>query len=406
MNVLVIQPGFPAEIPYFVRGFARMGARVLGIGDQPQSQLPDVAKEGLYAYLRIPNLWDLDGVVKALRQWDIPLKLDRVECLWEPGMTLAAQLRREFKLPGMNEATTELFRDKDKMKSALDAAGIRTPRHFRATSNSEILQRVGEIGYPLIIKPIAGAGSADTYRVADKKELLQILPLLDRVAEVCVEEFIEGKEYTFDTICVNGQILYYNMAWYRPNVLKARSIESVSPQTVTLRDVDTPDMKKGAALGRAVLKALGFQTGFSHMEWFLTPKGEAVFGEIGARPPGGRSVELMNYGCDIDVFEGLGEAVVQGKFTQKMIRKYNCAVIFKRAMGQGRIARIEGLNRLQAKYGEHIVCTNLSPIGAPRRNWKQTLVSDGYLIVRHPDLQKTTEMADDIAENLRIFAQS
>lgn len=382
-----------------------MGARVLGIGDQPKEMLPDVAKEGLAAYLRVPNLWNAVEVERALRAWNIPIKLDRIECLWEPGMTLAAQLRRAFGLPGMDEATTELFRDKDKMKLALDAAGIRTPRHFKATTNQDILEGGKRIGFPLIIKPIAGAGSANTYRIDSQKQLMDVLPRLNNVAEVVVEEFIEGKEYTFDTISANGKILYYNMAWYRPNVLKARSDESVSPQTVTLRDVSSPDLQKGIALGKAVLKALGFKTGFSHMEWFLTPKGEAVFGEIGARPPGGRSVEIMNYGCDIDVFEGLGEAVVHGRLSQKVNRFYNAAVIFKRAKGQGRITRIEGLEALKARLGDAIVCTNLSPVGARRRNWKQTLVSDGYIILRHPDLGVTCAMADDVANNLNLFAQ-
>lgn len=405
MNILVIQPGFPAEIPYFVRGFARMGARVLGIGDQPEGMLPEVAREGLAAYLRVPNLWDEHAVERALRGWNIPVKLDRIECLWEPGMMLAAQLRRAFKLPGMNEATTELFRDKDKMKAALDAAGVRTPRHCRAATGAEIIAGAEKIGFPLIIKPIAGAGSANTYRVNDAQELKIVLPKLQRVSEVCVEEFIEGREYTFDTISVNGRILYHNIAWYRPNVLQSRSIESISPQTVTLRDMNDPDLQKGIALGKAVLKVLGFKTGFSHMEWFLTPKGEAIFGEIGARPPGGRSVELMNYGCDMDVFDGLGEAIVHGRLTQPINRLYNAAVIFKRAKGQGRITRIEGLEELQKRYGQHIVCTNLSPIGAPRRNWKQTLVSDGYLIVRHPDLKMTTTIADDFANHLQIYAQ-
>lgn len=404
MNVLIIQPGFPAEIPYFVRGFANMGAVVLGIGDQPKSMLPEVAKSGLKAYLQVPNLWDDAEVIRALRQWDVPVKLDRVECLWEPGMTLAANLRKEFRLPGMNAAQTELFRDKEKMKLALNQAGIRTPKHCRATTDSEILEAVDRVGFPMIVKPISGAGSANTYKLDDLQALRATLPKLRNVAEVSVEEFIEGREYTFDTICADGKILYFNMAWYRPNVLEARSVESVSPQTVTLRDVDTPAMKKGQALGRAVLKVLGFQTGFTHMEWFLTPKGEAVFGEIAARPPGGRSVELMNYGCDIDVFDGLGEAIVHGRLSQPVARKYNAAVIFKRAMGEGRITRIEGLQALKHRFGKHIVCTNLSPIGAPRRNWKQTLVSDGYLILRHQDLETTTAMADEVADHLKIYA--
>ena len=47
---------------------------------------------------------------------------------------------------------------------------------------------------------------------------------------------------------------------------------------------------------------------------------------------------------------------------------------------------------------------DLLPIGAPRRNWKQTLVSDGMIIVRHPDLERTLQIADRFATELRMYA--
>lgn len=405
MNILVIQPGFPAEIPYFVRGLKRQGATVLGIGDGPKQGLPDVAKEGLDAYLQVPNIWDTASTIQALKNWHIPVKLDKIECLWEPGMILAAQLRKAFGLSGMDEEQTTLFRDKELMKQALDKHGIRTPRHYSATSRDGVIQAVKKIGYPVIIKPISGAGSANTYKVKDEAHLQQILPSLAGVAEMSIEEYIEGKEFTFDTICANGKLLYYNIAWYRPNVLQARSEEWISPQTVTLRDTDAKEVQLGLALGKKVLKALNFKTGFTHMEWFLKPNGEAVFGEIGCRPPGGRSVELMNYACDIDVFEGWAEAVIHGSLSQNVQRKYNAAIVFKRAQGQGRICRIEGMDRVYERCGNHIVCNNISPIGAPRRNWKQTLVSDGYIILRHPDLSETMAMTDFIGKELQLFAR-
>ena len=37
---------------------------------------------------------------------------------------------------------------------------------------------------------------------------------------------------------------------------------------------------------------------------------------------------------------------------------------------------MEGLEHLLSKYGEHIVVIDLLPLGSPRRNWRQTLLSD------------------------------
>ena len=50
------------------------------------------------------------------------------------------------------------------------------------------------------------------------------------------------------------------------------------------------------------------------------------------------------------------------------------------------------------------VNVDLLPIGAERRNWIQTLVSDGYVTVRHPDLQATFDISDAVGTDLQLYA--
>ena len=404
MYVLLISPGYPQEMPYFTRALAWAGARVLGVSDQPEGALPPEASRHLAAYLRVPSLQDEDAVVEAVRRWASPVRVDRVECLWEPGMLLAARIREALGVQGMTVEETLPFRDKDRMKQVLSAAGVRTPRHARATSAEECREAARRIGFPLILKPIAGAGSADTYRVDDAAQLEATLPKLAHLSEVNVEEYIDGEEFTFDTVCVGGEIAYYSITRYRPHPLIARTNEWVSPQIVMLRDVEAEEFAAGREMGRAVLRALGFRTGFTHMEWFRKPSGEVVFGEIACRPPGARSVDVMNYASDTDLYAGWAEAAVRGEFTQKVERRYNAAIIYKRAQGRGTIRHVEGLEHLLTKYGEHVVLIDLLPVGTPRRNWRQTLLSDGYLIVRHPDLARTLEIADAVGTDLQLYA--
>ena len=76
----------------------------------------------------------------------------------------------------------------------LDEAGIRTPRHARAHTADQCREAAEDIGYPLILKPIAGAGSQDTYRVDDAGELEDALARLGHIAEVSIEEYIDGRE--------------------------------------------------------------------------------------------------------------------------------------------------------------------------------------------------------------------
>ena len=389
----------------FSRGLAQCGAHVIGIGEHPPHTLPDIVKQNLSDYIRVPSLVDSQSVIANVREKATQVKNDRVECLWEPFMTLAAELREALNIGGMHIAQTDLFRDKKKMKDALDAAGVRTPRNTTATGSEAIRVAVMKIGMPLVIKPIAGAGSAHTHEVRDADMLELAIADVGEHREVSVEEYIEGEEYTFDTVCAKGQILYENIAWYRPKPIIGRNVEWISMQTVNLRNLDRPELAAGRELGRRVIEVLDFRTGFTHMEWFLTPSGEAVFGEIGGRPPGGRSVDLMNYSNDFDIYSGWAQAVTRGEFDQTAHRRYNAAAIFKRARGQGHIAAIHGLEDLRRRYGEHIVVEELLPIGAPRRNWRQTLLSDGYLVIRHPELERTLEIADAVGKDLQIDAQ-
>jgi biotin carboxylase len=260
------------------------------------------------------------------------------------------------------------------------------------------------LGFPVIVKPIAGAGSAHTYRVDSAADLAAVLPQLASVAEVSVEEFIDGEEFTFDTICAAGQVLYENVSWYRPRPLIARSLEWISPITLALRDPTVDHLAGGRAMGHAVIDALGFRDGFTHMEWYRKHDGEVVFGEIGARPPGARTVDIMNYTCDTDLYTRWAEAVLLGAFREPVARTYNAAAVMKRAHGQGRIRVVEGLGRLLSEFGESVAAVDLLPIGAHRRDWRQTLLSDGWVMVRHPELTSCIEIADRFASDLQIYA--
>ncbi|HLK73710.1 MAG TPA: ATP-grasp domain-containing protein [Streptosporangiaceae bacterium] len=404
MNVLMISPGYPAEMAFFTRGLARAGATVIGLGDQHPDALPGPAREALTHYVHVRSLADDDHVAELVRELARRTGVDAVECLWEPYMLLAARLREELGLPGLTVAQTVPFRDKERMKQLLDAAGLRTPWHTEARTVADVWAAAERVGYPLIVKPIDGAGSADTYRADSAAELDAVLPMIRHVPQVSVEEFVDGEEFTYDTICAGGQVLVENICQYHPRPLLTKMHEWISPVTLALRDLDDPGLAGGRELGRDVIAALGFRDGFTHMEWYRKADGEVVFGEIGARPPGARTVDVMNYATDADLFTAWAEAVTHGRISQPVTRKYNAASIFKRASGAGRIVDITGLDRLLAEYGDHVVAVDLLPVGAPRRDWRATLIADGMVIIRHPDLPQALEISHRFASDLRLYA--
>ena len=404
-NVIMIMPGFPGEMPHFTRGLSEVGATVWGVAPGGVGELPQLARQHVSHYLSVPSLFtDTDAAIMAIREWTRGVTIDRVSCLWEPGVELAAAIRTALGAPGLSPEQAQRFRNKELMKQALGAAGVRVPMHMAARTAKEVMAGAERVGFPCIVKPIAGAGSQDTFRCDSAAELETALAQLGHVEEVSVEEFIDGEEFTYDTVCAGGEIKYFHVGYYRPRPLIARTLEWVSPQTLSYRNVDDPQVAGGRAMGEQVLKVLGFDAGFTHMEWYKKSDGEVVFGEVAARPPGARTVDLMNFASDVDLFRGWAEAEVFGTFSLDIERKYNCACITKRAHGQGRIQRVEGMDRVRDRCGEAIVAVDLVPLGQPRRDWKATLLSDGHVTLRHPDWQETMAMADFVGEQLNLYA--
>lgn len=404
MDVVFIAPAYPPEMPEFTRGLAEVGARVHGIGDTPVSQLSPKVREALTSYLHVPALLHDDDVLERAHAWLRGRTIDRVESLWEPTVLLAARMRERFGVPGMSVDAVLGFRDKQLMKERIAAAGLRVPMSARCRTNTEVRDAAERIGFPLIIKPIDGAGSANTYRVDSEEELDRVLPRLARVPEVSTEEFVEGEEFTYDTICIEGTPVYENVAQYLPRPLIARTVHDLSPVICTVRDLQQPAVQGGLALGRGVLQALGMGTGFTHLEWYRKTDGEVVFGEVGCRVGGARLIDQMNFTSDCDLYREWARAVCWHAFEAETTRKYNAAIVFKRAYGRGRIHRIEGLHELVARHRPWVCAVDLLPIGSPRRDWTQTLVSDGYVIVRHPEWGEALRIAADAAENVRLFA--
>ena len=51
-----------------------------------------------------------------------------------------------------------------------------------------------------------------------------------------------------------------------------------------------------------------------------------------------------------------------------------------------------------------MVVENLLKPGQRRRDWNATLVSDGFLIIRHPDWKVAQFLAEKVATDINLFA--
>ncbi|HYU15109.1 MAG TPA: ATP-grasp domain-containing protein, partial [Candidatus Acidoferrum sp.] len=233
MKAVFLAPHYPPEMQQYTRGLAEVGVEVYGVGDAPVDSLPGALRHHMADYLQVPRILDEDDVVERASAWLRGREVDRVLANWEVMVMTAARLRERFGVPGMTADAVRGFRDKQLMKERVQAAGLRVPRAERVRTVTEARAAAERIGYPLILKPIAGAGSADTHRVDDAAGLEAALGRMLHIGEASCEEFIDGEEFTFDTVCIGGAPAFINVAQYLPRPLIARTNEWISPVVVT-----------------------------------------------------------------------------------------------------------------------------------------------------------------------------
>src|SRR5260370_22197532 len=127
--------------------------------DRRPSQLTDT----LAGHWRIDDPLDPGQIAGAVQ--GLPRQLGKVERLLavlEQLQVPLAQVREHLGVPGMDPVTANNFRDKDQMKTVLEAAGVPCARHRLARSAADAQNFAERAGFPLVAEPPPPAGAKNT----------------------------------------------------------------------------------------------------------------------------------------------------------------------------------------------------------------------------------------------------
>jgi hypothetical protein len=379
MNVVLVEPFFPASQRQFARALAQAGATVIGIGEYGRDVLDDELKGWLHHYEQVPSVTDVPALTQAVRWVQDKLWVDRLEATVEAHTMAAAEVREACTIPGTSVRTAWLCRDKPSMKETLRAAGVPTAR----------VDDVAGLDHALGVFGGQGVGS------------------------IAVEEFIEGHEGFYDTITVDGRVALDFVSHYFPNVLEAMRTRWISPQFVSTNRIEVaPEYAELRDMGARVIAALGIETSATHMEWFFGPKG-LKFSEIGCRPPGVGAWDLYSAGNEIDLYLQWANAIIfgatgifgpSGVTIAAPTRRYASGIVALRPDRDGQISGYSGVDELQQQYGEWVIDAYLPPAGTPTQPVAAGYMANAYVRMRHPDYDALRGMLDAVGRTLHVHA--
>jgi carbamoylphosphate synthase large subunit len=407
MHVVFVEPAFPRNQREFARALKSVGARVTGIGESPLEALDGELKGWLDAYERVSSVTNVAAMFEAVKRVQAREWVDRLETTVEAHIEPAAKVREACTIPGTSTRTAFLCRDKPAMKEALRQAGVPCAQSIGTSSADEVRAFARQVGFPVIVKPRAAAGASGTYRAANEAELESAIreAQVERGAAVAVEEFIEGHEGFYDTLAIEGRVVFDFACHYYPNVLEAMRTRWISPQILVTNRSDDPTYDEIKQLGQRVIRELGIGTSATHMEWFFGPKG-LKFSEIGCRPPGVRVWDLYGAANDVDLYVEWAHAIVNGRTRSQLSRSHAAGMIALRPECDGQITGYDGVERIQRELGRWIIDMHLPPPGTPTQPVSGGFMANAWLRMRHPDYDELRRMLNMVGETIKVHARA
>ena len=385
----------------FVEAAARLpGVQLALVTSEPEDRVPAELRQTLAAHWRIEDTLDPEQVAGAVQALGGHLgPVQRLLAVLEQLQVPLAQVREHLGIEGMDVATARNFRDKAQMKTVLGAAGVPCARHRLADSAPAALGFAEEVGFPLVVKPPAGAGAKSTFRLDDADDLRSWLaaapPTPRRLA--LLEEFLTGEEGSYDSVMVDGNVVWHSVSSYLPMPLEVLRNPWIQWIVLMPRDIDGPEYAGIRATAPAALRALGLDTGLTHLEWFRRPDGTVAVSEVAVRPPGAQITSMLCYAHDLDLYSAWAQLMVHGTFDPPE-RRWSVGTVYLRGQGTGVVRAVHGLDRLE-EMGSVAVEWRLPQPGQVSSG---SYEGDGYVIVRHPDTAVVTDALRRLVTGVRV----
>jgi hypothetical protein len=190
------------------------------------------------------------------------------------------------------------LRDKYVQKRLVRSAGV--PVAECAILTGSDIASLGNLRPSVVVKPIAGVGSRDTVRLDTEAELRGFAEEHGNRGPWLVESFVPGKEYSFDGVVRDGEVIGLAVSRYLENLITIHN--GALAGAVALRPARFPEIYAEAReLSRLSLKALGHAHGVFHVEAFHHD-GRFTFGECAGRIGGGKIAETLRrqFGMDLE----------------------------------------------------------------------------------------------------------
>ena len=277
-NILMIGAGI-LMVPT-VKVAKSMGLHVTVVDQDPNAPAVPYADD-----LILASTYDYEKIIKEVNSKGWRSRFHAVFTAGADVEITVAEVAMDLGLPGLPPIVARRCNDKCLMKECLCDHGITTPMSLTVSEESEIMDALGKIGLPAVIKPFDNCGSKGVSKIDDKKNVYKAFENAKKFSldgKIMLESFHEGTTHTVEMIAWEGE---YHVA----SIID--TIHGYSPYFVELYHINPTrrsddDCKKMVDLACAAAKTIGIEQGAAKVDIIFAKDGPYVM-EMTARLSGG-----------------------------------------------------------------------------------------------------------------------
>ncbi len=264
----------------------------------------DVPGKNFASYFHVVKAHDLPGTIEIANKY----KVDGIiTSQMENPLLLMAEVAEHFNFAFPHKEVIEKCRNKFLMKLSWQKANIPCARGIVMPVHSKfILMQYEHLHFPLMLKPLDAFSSRGVFKVNNVEELeynLEGARKFSSTQEIIIEEFIEGPEFSVESITYQGQTTLFQITEKEitpyPHTVEMAHIQ---PANITLEEKQSI-----IEIVKKSIHALGLNNSASHAELKLTKDGPKMI-EIGARLGG---YFISSYLTNISTGLSLEEAAIK-----------------------------------------------------------------------------------------------
>ena len=274
--------------------------QVVIFADQ-ESQRPQAVEKALHRGIAGVQLYS-NYINNGLIEFDLvsmhrARPFDAIISFGEDDVIRAARLREYLGMAGQSVTSATAYRDKLRMKQAVQDAGLQVPKFTALNSPLDVLAFRRIVGLPYFVKPRTSSGSTMARSIPDEAALRTFLaeefkariPFSEYVPDLMLEELVIGQLYHIDGFVFAGKVITTLASRYGSATLELGAIGSEGAVFSYSLAPENETASKLLDYTAKVIKSLDSPSSFSfHAEVFIQEDGNLLLCEIACRTGGGR----------------------------------------------------------------------------------------------------------------------